>query len=381
MQTFLKPFKLLKPSSKKMPCGYCSGIGHTMRNCNSTAAQRLLYDYRRECLLPRTDLELNRFLRSFTGDMLSVIMYSYGASSVSVNRASKEQFIREQILQARAQSALVIDLTAQPIHNQAQSRPRTPVGLPPAPVLIQPAILQQPAMVAVHQQQNVAARERRAAYKARMQIAADTLFDVICVTAYGITQYTDDNAFEFRQMINLLSECLIAQTGNSVSDSRFISNLISKKFHLRRGIAPVIKCWFFRSINAENRRVIETVTETRIALLRAQGILPSAPINVPRVFIPHIPKFVDIQLVQNDASEADDYCCGICADELKKETLPTLGCNHTLCLECITGQIKARTKSCIRCPYCREEVTQISVGDQEVRNQIRTLVVAEIAKN
>ena len=25
-----------------MPCGYCSGIGHTMRHCNSDAAQNLL---------------------------------------------------------------------------------------------------------------------------------------------------------------------------------------------------------------------------------------------------------------------------------------------------------------------------------------------------
>ena len=110
-----------------MPCGYCSGIGHTMRHCSSDAAQSLLADYRRDCLIPRTDLELNRFLRSFTGDMLSVIMYSYGASSVSVNRASKEQFIREKILQARAQAAPV------------------PVLLQPA--ILQPAILQPPAQL------------------------------------------------------------------------------------------------------------------------------------------------------------------------------------------------------------------------------------------
>jgi hypothetical protein len=275
-------------------------------------------------------------------------MYSYGASSVSVNRPAKEQFIREKILQARGQSA-------------------------PVPVLRQPAILQ-PALVTVQ-------RETMAAYKARMQVVADTLFDVICVTAYGITQYTDANSAQFRAMLTLLSECLIAQTGNSMSESAFISKLIIKKFHLRRVIAPVIKRLFFNSIYSEHRRVTEIVTEARIARLRAQGILPSAPINVPRVFVPHIPKFVDIQLVHNAASEADDYCCGICADELKKETLPTLGCHHTLCAECITGQIKARTKSCIRCPYCREEVKQISVQDNGIRSQIATLVAAEIAKN
>ena len=323
-----------------MPCGYCSGTGHIMRNCNSSAARSLLFNYRRECLIPRTAEELNRFLRSFTSDMLSLIMYSYGASSVSVNRAAKEQFIREKILQARG------------ISDEA----------PPVPVLVQPAVLIQPAVLVQP--------ETVAAYKARMQVAADILFDVICVTAYGITRYTEANSAEFRQMITLLSECLIAQTRNSMPQSLVISKLITKKFHLPRAIAPVIKNLFFNSIYTEYRRVTEVVTEARIARLRAQGILPSAPINGPRVLVPHIPKFAAIQLFHNDASEAEDYCCGICSDEFTKETLPTLGCQHTLCADCITGQIKARTKSFIKCPYCREEVKQISVRDEEVRNQL-----------
>jgi len=330
-----------------MPCGYCSNTGHTMRNCNSSAAQILLADYRRTCMISRTDEELNRYFRSFTSDMLSIIMYSYGASSVPGNRASKEQFIRGQILQARGQ---------------------------PIPVR-QPAILQQPA---IRQPAPVNVQgETMASYKARMQVVANTLFEVICVTAYDITQYTDANSAQFRQMLYLLSECLIAQTGNSMSESIFISKLIIKKFHLRRVIAPVIKNLFFNSIHRENMRV----NEIRIAQMRAEEFLPPAPIHRPQVFVPYIPKFAAIQLVHNDASEAEDYCCGICSDEFTKESLPTLGCHHTLCAECITGQIKARTKSCIKCPYCREEVTQISVGDKVIQNQIYTVVTAEIAKN
>jgi hypothetical protein len=294
-------------------------------------------------------------------------MYSYGASSVSVNRASKEQFIRERILQARGQPPVVIDLTV-------------PVGPPPVQpsvILRQPAILHPPVRTVAVQRETVQ-HETMASYKARMQVFADTLFDVICVTAYGITQYTDANSAQFREMLTLLSECLIAQTGNSMQDSAFISKLIIKKFHLRRVIAPVIKNLFFNSIYTEHRRV----NEIRINQMRAQGLLPPAPLlRQPQVFVPHRPKFADIQLVHNDAREAEDYCCGICSDEFTKESLPTLGCHHTLCAECITGQIKARTKSCIKCPYCREEVTQISVGDEVIRNQIYTVVTAEIAKN
>ena len=332
-----------------MPCGYCSGTGHIMRNCNSDAARSLLYNYRRECIIPRTDEELGRFLRSFTSDMLSIIMYSYGASSVSVNRPAKEQFIRERILQARGQPAVVIDLTA--VHNQPRSRVASPVGPPPPP-------------------RQAVVRETMAAYKARMQIEANTLFDVICVTAYGITRYTADNAILFGEMIEMLSSCLIAETRNSMPESVRVMKLIIKKFHLPRAIAPSIKQLFFSAILREYRRVTEIATEARIAQLRAQGILPSAPINVPQIFVPHIPKFTAIQLIRADASEAEDYCCGICSEEFTKETLPTLGCQHTLCADCITGQIKARTKSYIKCPYCREEVKQISVRDEEVRNQL-----------
>jgi hypothetical protein len=267
-------------------------------------------------------------------------MYSYGASSVSVNRPAKEQFIRERILQARGQPALVIDLTVVE-ENQPRFLARSPVGPPPRQAVV---------------------RETIAAYKARMKVIADLLFRAVCINAYGIIRHTDDNSDQFREMIETLSVCLIAETRNSMQNSHFISKLIIKQFHLRRVIAPVIKNMFFNSIYREHRRV----TEITIAGLRAQGILPPAQ----QAFVPHKPQFTAVQLIRADASEAEDYCCGICSDEFTKETLPTLGCQHTLCADCITGQIKARTKSFIKCPYCREEVKQISVGDEEVRNHL-----------
>jgi hypothetical protein len=313
-----------------------------MRHCNSDAAQSLLADYRRTCLIPRTDEQLNDYFRSFTSDMLSIIMYSYGASSVSVNRAAKEQFIRERILQARGQPALVIDLTVVE-ENQPRFQPRSPVGPPPRQAVV---------------------RETMAAYKARMQVVADTLFDLVCVRTCRITRHTDDNAPQFGQMIEILSAFLISETQNSMPESIRIMKLIIKKFHLRRVIAPVIKQSFFIAIYREHIRV----NEIRITEMRAQGILPQA-------FVPHKPQFTAVQLIRADASEAEDYCCGICSDEFTKETLPTLGCQHTLCADCITGQIKARTKSFIKCPYCREEVKQISVGDEEVRNHLTHALV------
>jgi hypothetical protein len=372
VQPFINLFKNFQNFFTKMTCGYCSGIGHTMRHCNSTAAQNLLADYRRTCLTPRTDEELNRYFRSFTSDMLSLIMYSYGASSVSVNRAAKEQFIRERILQARGQPALVIDLTVVE-QNQPRFLPHSPVG-PPPPLQAHSQVGSPPQSPVGPPPRQAAVRETMAAYKARMQVVADIAFDLVCVRTCRITTHTDDNAPQFGQMIEILSAFLISETHNSMPESIRIMKLIIKKFHLRRVIAPVIKQSFFVAIYREHMRV----NEIRITEMRAQGLLPQLQ---QQLYVPHKPQFAVIQMSDVTASEAEDYCCGICSEEFTKETIPTLGCNHTMCAECISGQIKARTKSCIKCPYCREEVKQISVQDNEIRNQIATLVAAEVAKN
>ena len=340
-----------------MPCGYCSEIGHTMRHCNCAAAQNLLINYRRDCLIPRTDAELNRFLRSFTGDMLSIIMYSYGVSSVAGNRASKEQFIRCRILQARVQPALVIDLT---VINQAQAGPHSPVGPPPA--LIQPAILLQPAIL--HP-----VRETMAAYKARMKVVADSMFTLICVRVYGITTYSLENSVQFREMLVLLSNSITVQTNNNWFESQMIGKLITKQFHLRRVVARDVKSFFYISL-CRARNFADYIR------LHGYGLLPTEP-----VFVPHKPQFAAIQMLDLEATEAADYCCGVCYDEFTQETIATLNCSHTICGVCITGQIEARTKSCIKCPFCREEVCQVSVRDEVIRNQISTVVTAEIAKN
>ena len=360
-----------------MTCGFCSEPGHNMRNCFSSAAQNLLGNYRRTCLIPRTDIELIAYLRSFTSDMLSIIMYSYGARSVSVNRQAKEQFIRERILHARnraAQPALVIDLT---VMNQNQPRfvPRSPVDPPPLAAAAAPPpppqVIRQPA--ARRRQRVTDVRETMASYKARMKVIADALFTLICADGYGITRYTVDNSARFEEMIEMLSTTLIAETRNLMQDAVFVSKLITKQFHLQRAVAPTIKRLFFTTIYREHRRV----SEVTIAGLRAQGLLPPAQ----QAFVPHKPQFAPIQMVHIDAPEAQDYCCGICSEDFTRSTIPTLNCEHTLCVECIAGQIKARSKSRIKCPFCREEVNQISVGDEIIRNQIHTLVTAEIAKN
>jgi hypothetical protein len=97
----------------------------------------------------------------------------------------------------------------------------------------------------------------------------------------------------------------------------------------------------------------------------------------PVVYIPHKPQFKEILLGYSPAKKSEEYSCGICGDEHTPETLPTLGCHHTMCYECISGQVKVRSKSSITCPFCREEVVQISVQDPTIREQISALVASE----
>jgi hypothetical protein len=328
-----------------MPCGYCSEPGHIMRHCNSSAAQHLLSNYRRNCVAPRTAQQQQHFLSSFTSDMLSIIMYSYGATSVSGNRASKEQFIRAR---------LPPPVVAQPVVAQ------------PVIALRQPVVFQQPAAL-----QPAVVRETRVEYKARMKIVADTLFTVICVNDYGITTYTAANNTQFSEMITTLCETILEQTRNTLTDAFPIAKLIIKQFHLTRAIAPAVKHVFFNELMRENSRL----NEIRLIRLQALGVLPR-----PQDFVPHKPKFAAIQMLNVVAVEADDYMCGICSDDFTRETIVTLKCAHTICGVCISGQIKARAKSCILCPYCREEVHEISIGNEAIRNQISALVIAEIAK-
>ena len=333
-----------------MPCGFCSENGHVMRNCNSNAARNLLGGYRATCVTVRSEEGMSIFLRSFTSDMLSIIMYSYGATSVSVNRSAKEQYIREKILQERARAA-------------AQGQPA------PSPVLIQapPVVSQTTRQFIVRQEGNQVTRvlEQMSVYKARMKIIADTLFNVICETAYGITRYTPENHERFLEMLRLLSEAIIIQTNNSVHEAFLLAKFITKKFRIHNLIIEQFKSLFARLIETSSIRM---------------NMIGPAPIP-NQTFVPHVPKFGTIQMYNSLAKEAEDYICGICSDEFTQKTIATLGCEHTLCCECISGQIKARTKSCIKCPYCREEVRLISVEDAKIRHKIFKVVSDEINKN
>lgn len=59
--------------------------------------------------------------------------------------------------------------------------------------------------------------------------------------------------------------------------------------------------------------------------------------------------------------------CAVCLD---KKEIVRLGCSHEYCEECIVGIAKSRTKSFIKCPLCRSEVTEIQVASEEIKRDL-----------
>ena len=55
----------------------------------------------------------------------------------------------------------------------------------------------------------------------------------------------------------------------------------------------------------------------------------------------------------------------ICFDDLRGMNVVKTGCGHDFCVDCIIGWAKQRgIKSFIRCPCCRSEIDELSVGDE-----------------
>jgi hypothetical protein len=56
--------------------------------------------------------------------------------------------------------------------------------------------------------------------------------------------------------------------------------------------------------------------------------------------------------------------CFMCCDD---KPLAALGCGHNYCTDCLINTAVTRTKSVIICALCREEVTDVKVGTEELR--------------
>jgi len=304
-------------------CGFCGCVDHRIRECVSEAAVELLEEYRGIT----TEVALDDFLRRHFNASLSIVMISYGASSISISRMEKINYIRLRWIQELVNPVIAPTLDA------------------PDPA---------PALAA----QAVAPISRRVF----LQFTADSIFDRACVLFGGRSEMI--LAADLYPLFTFIGESIVIVTGDSRDALNFVSKKIWQKFQMARNSFR----WLYDSCMTQAFQIAAQIRLNQLLLI---------PDDEPVVYIPHKPQFREILLGYSPAKKSEEYRCGICGDEHTQETLPTLGCDHTMCYECISGQIKARSKSSITCPFCREEVVQISVQDPTIREQIIALVASE----
>jgi len=314
-------------------CGFCGIPGHKIRQCNSEAAAELLAEYRGIT----TEIALDDFLRRQFNASLSIVMISYGANSISISRMEKIQYIRFRWAHAHAVAvAAPVPVYALPL-----------VG--PANVLTLAVAPDVPAHAPMSR-------------RMFLQLTVDSIFEQACINFGGQNEMI--LAADLYPLFSFIGESIVLVTGDSYSALEYVSKRIFQKFQMPRNSHSR---GFYNSCMVQ---AFQRATQDRLNILLLNP-------DVEPVYVPHKPQFTKIKLCSDQAKKSDEYICEICGDEHTQETLPTLGCDHNMCYECISGQIKARSKSRIKCPFCREEVVQISVQDSTILKQISALVASE----
>jgi hypothetical protein len=327
-------------------CSICSQVGHNIRTCSSTIIQQVKDEFQ----TVSTTVELENFFKKHTSEKLSIIMLAYGATNVSVNKINKEKYIRERWMQEHQQPLAEASYEEEEeTHVESFNFDR---------------FIQLSALPS-HEQMKTLANQ--------LYIFIRNIFNIDHIRTIEI--FHDPS---LTVMINMLSELVFEHTQHThnIMVAIFVAKHVIKKFKIPRN-DPL-----YRKNEMLARVIIKFQNEQQAEnLLQQQQELYAEEQQQQQYFIPYKPPFKEIILVCYVAEKKDDYTCGICAGEYTRETIPTLNCAHTLCVDCIKGQIDARSKSCITCPYCREEIFQISIKNNEIKNNLKTIIFEEIQKN
>jgi hypothetical protein len=209
------------------------------------------------------------------------------------------------------------------------------------------------------------------------QAEAERIYREVCIGDWNIATINETNIEETEELFDLIQPFILHLAREIVRVSRRnytysidIRVKLVGLLSLEGGgeLNDNIRIFFRRSIQREYTRVVRTPLDS------LQQLPPSARAGQ---LSSHKPKFAQIKFCSTIADTINDFTCGVCADDLSQQTMPVLGCKHALCSDCIIGQIKARAKSFICCPFCREEVTEISVNDDIVRNNLNSFITNE----
>jgi hypothetical protein len=72
-------------------------------------------------------------------------------------------------------------------------------------------------------------------------------------------------------------------------------------------------------------------------------------------------------ILSNDTTFEETFDCSICFENLNEINLALIGCNHILCITCLSSMLNTRHK---QCPLCRKQICNIWVQNNEQSNKI-----------
>jgi hypothetical protein len=104
---------------------------------------------------------------------------------------------------------------------------------------------------------------------------------------------------------------------------------------------------------------------TSIALAQFLHYLQENPLPVAQVDPKAHLRNLAINITVDPSLVVQD--CFMCCDD---KPLAALGCGHNYCTDCLINTAVTRTKSVIICALCREEVTDVKVGTEELRTAV-----------
>ena len=89
----------------------------------------------------------------------------------------------------------------------------------------------------------------------------------------------------------------------------------------------------------------------------------------------NIPRFtIDIQtIVASEKMHFDENCeCGICYENISKQNIVKLSCNHEFCKECIktTINICKTNRKDVNCAFCREKTLSIETSSDKIKLEL-----------
>jgi hypothetical protein len=86
-------------------------------------------------------------------------------------------------------------------------------------------------------------------------------------------------------------------------------------------------------------------------------------------------KKFEIHTKINEYKLSESCDCDICYENLEKDNFIKLNCGHEFCKVCIKKSLENEKKDKFTCAFCRAEINEFQLSNQEIRHEFNDLIV------